>query len=67
MQDNQQPFKPLPDWTAIFTLHPELEPPGYAEIFIHILNNPKQKPKEIEKEIKKSKKKKTKLGRNETF
>lgn len=60
-------FKPSPDWTAIFTLHPELEPPGYAEIFIDILNNPKQKPKEIEKEIKKSKKKKTKLGRNETF
>jgi hypothetical protein len=25
---------PPPNWTSIFTLHPELDPPGYAEMFI---------------------------------
>lgn len=60
-------FRPLPNWTAIFTLRPELEPPGYAETLIHIAENPYVKPKEAKKEEKKKGKSKKKLGRNEKF
>ena len=31
---------PQPNWTAIFTLHDELTPPGYAETFIDMIENP---------------------------
>lgn len=34
-----------PDWTAIFTLHPELDPPGYAETFLYMLENPSERRK----------------------
>jgi len=67
MYDTSKMSAPLPNWTAIFTLRPELDPPGYAETVIHILDNPRVNPKEEEKEKKKKKKKKTKLGRNENF
>lgn len=30
----QERFIPPPNWTSIFTLHPELSPPGYDEMFI---------------------------------
>jgi hypothetical protein len=29
-----------PDWTAIFTRRPDLEPPGYAELFIEMQERP---------------------------
>jgi len=33
-----------PDWVAIFTLRPDLEPPGYAETVIDMLKNPRERP-----------------------
>ena len=30
------------DWTAIFTLRPDLEPPGYAETVIDMHENPSE-------------------------
>jgi len=30
-----------PDWVAIFTLRPDLEPPGYAETVIDMIDRPK--------------------------
>jgi hypothetical protein len=56
---------PLPNWTAIFTVHDRLTPPGFAEVFIDIHENPYVKPKEADKEKTAAKKKKKKLGRNE--
>lgn len=35
---------PQPDWTAIFTLRPDLDPPGYAETVIDMLENPRERP-----------------------
>jgi len=35
---------PLPDWTAIFTLRPDLDPPGYAETVIDMIENPRERP-----------------------
>ena len=29
-----------PDWIAIFTLRPDLEPPGYAETVIDMIERP---------------------------
>jgi hypothetical protein len=29
-----------PDWVAIFTLRPDLEPPGYAETVIDMIERP---------------------------
>ena len=57
-------ISPAPDWTAIFTLRPELDPPGYAETVIYILDNPYVKPKEAKREEKKKNKKKTAIGRS---
>lgn len=34
-----------PDWTAIFTLRPSLDPPGYAETVIDMVENPRERPK----------------------
>jgi hypothetical protein len=31
---------PQPDWVAIFTLRPDLEPPGYAETVIDMIDRP---------------------------
>lgn len=67
MYDETKMSAPLPNWTAAFTLRPDLEPPGYAETLIRILENPRPKVKQVEKEEKKRKKKKTKLGRGESF
>lgn len=36
----QDQFTSPPNWTAIFTLRPELDPPGYAETFIDMIENP---------------------------
>ena len=58
-------MSPAPNWTEIFTLRPELDPPGYAETVIHILDNPYVKPKEAKKEEKRKNKKKTAVGRND--
>jgi hypothetical protein len=33
-----------PDWTAIFALRPDLDPPGYAETLIDIRKNPRERP-----------------------
>jgi hypothetical protein len=33
-----------PDWTAIFTLRPDLDPPGYAETVIDMQDNPRERP-----------------------
>jgi hypothetical protein len=55
-----------PNWTSIFTLHPELDPPGYAEVFISIKDNPYISPKQLKKDEAIAKKKKKKLGRGET-
>jgi hypothetical protein len=54
-----------PNWTAIFTLRDDLNPPGYAEVFIDMIENPKVKPSEQKKEEVKKKKKKRSLGLNE--
>lgn len=35
---------PPPNWTAIFTLRPELDPPGYAETVIDMVENPRERP-----------------------
>lgn len=35
---------PQPDWTAIFTLRPDLDPPGYAETVIDMIENPRERP-----------------------
>lgn len=35
---------PQPDWTAIFTLRPDLDPPGYAETVIDMVENPRERP-----------------------
>jgi hypothetical protein len=67
MYDDSKMSAPLPNWTATFTLRPDLEPPGYAETVIYILENPRPKVKEEEKKEKKNAKRKTKIGRNETF
>jgi hypothetical protein len=58
-------ISPAPNWTSIFTQYPELDPPGYAEVFIDIHDNPRVKPKQIEQEKTAAKKRKKKLGRNE--
>lgn len=34
---------PQPNWTSIFTLRPELDPPGYAETVIDMIENPKER------------------------
>jgi hypothetical protein len=47
-------------------LRPDLDPPGFVEVFIDIHENPFIKPREIDKEKIAAKKKKKKLGRNET-
>ena len=31
-----------PDWTAIFTLRPDLDPPGFAETVIDMQDNPSE-------------------------
>ena len=33
---------PQPDWTAIFTLRPDLEPPGYEATVIDMHENPSE-------------------------
>jgi hypothetical protein len=33
---------PLPNWTAIFTIHDRLTPPGYAETVIDMQDNPSE-------------------------
>jgi hypothetical protein len=50
---------------SIFTLHPELDPPGYNDTFIEIYEHPYVKPGADKEEKAKEKKKKKKLGRNE--
>jgi hypothetical protein len=52
-----------PNWTSIFTLHPELEAPGYAETFIYVTDNKRKSLREIHAEEVKQKKKKKKLGK----
>lgn len=36
--------KPLPNWTEVFTRRPDLEPPGFATVFLDIVDNPKERP-----------------------
>ena len=57
---------PVPNWTAIFALREDLRPPGYAQVFIDCIDNPRIKPKQIEKEKIQAKKKKKKLGRGQS-
>ncbi|WP_438983922.1 hypothetical protein [Vulcanococcus sp.] len=33
-----------PDWVAIFTLRPDLDPPGYAETVIDMAEHPHERP-----------------------
>jgi hypothetical protein len=54
-----------PNWTTIFTVHPELDPPGYAETFLHCIENPYVKPKDKKAEKAAEKKKKKGLGRGQ--
>ena len=58
-------ISPAPNWTSIFTLRPDLEPPGFAEVFVDMIENPRVKQKELKQEETRSKKKKRALGRNE--
>jgi len=57
---------PAPNWTSIFSLRPDLDPPGYAEALIYVVDNPRIKPKEVKKEEANKKRKKSKLSKNET-
>lgn len=36
---------PQPDWIAIFTRRPDLDPPGYAATFIDMVDRPWVSPK----------------------
>jgi len=58
-------ISPAPNWTAIFSVHPELDAPGYAQAFIEAIENPRIKPSETKKAEIKEKKKKRALGRND--
>ena len=42
MGDGDSVLMPQPDWTAIFTVRPELDPPGYAETVIDMHENPSE-------------------------
>lgn len=54
-----------PNWTSIFTLRPDLDPPGYNEAFLAMIDKrAKMQEKAVEQETQKKKKKK-KLGRGE--
>jgi len=33
-----------PDWVAIFTLRPDLDPPGYAATVLDMIENPRERP-----------------------
>lgn len=35
---------PQPDWVAIFTLRPDLDPPGFAETVLDMIENPRERP-----------------------
>lgn len=59
-------ISPAPNWTAIFTRNPELDPPGYAEAFIYAVENKRKSLREIHAEEVREKKKKKKLGRGQT-
>jgi len=37
--------KPLPNWTEVFTRRPDLEPPGFATVFLDMVDNPRERPK----------------------
>lgn len=52
-----------PNWTSIFSVHPELDPPGFAEAFIETTENPRIKVSDMKKAETKEKKKKRALGR----
>lgn len=64
---SQGPVKisPAPDWTAIFSVRYDLSPPGYDEVFLDCIDNPKKKKKELMWEASLDKKKKRGLGRNQ--
>jgi hypothetical protein len=59
-------ISPAPNWTAIFSVRHDLAPPGYDEVFLDMIENPRIKPKEVEKQKVQEKKKKRKLGRGQT-
>lgn len=65
MIEEPRKISPAPNWVSIFTLHPELDPPGYVETFLEIQEHPYVKPGADKEEKAKEKKKKKKLGRNE--
>jgi hypothetical protein len=58
-------ISPAPNWTAIFSVRYDLSPPGYDEVFLDCVNNPKKKKKELMWEASLDKKKKKGLGRNQ--
>jgi hypothetical protein len=65
MTNEPRKISPAPNWVSIFTLHPELDPPGYVETFLEIQENPYIRPGADKKEKAIEKKKKKRLGRNE--
>jgi hypothetical protein len=65
MEPSKQRMSPPPNWTSIFTLRPDLDPPGYAETFIHTQENPYVKPSQVKKEEKAAKRKAKSPGRNQ--
>lgn len=56
-------ISPAPNWTEIFTMRPELDPPGYAETIIWMADNPYEERKKAREENEKPKKQPKKLGR----
>jgi hypothetical protein len=54
---------PTPDWRAIFKARPDLEPPGYEEIFLRCSQSPRKNKKERAQE-KSLQKKKNKAKRS---
>jgi hypothetical protein len=65
--ESQAPRKisPAPDWTAIFSVRYDLSPPGYDEVFLDCINNPKKTKKQLMWEASIEKKKKKGLGRDQ--
>lgn len=56
---------PAPNWDAIFTARPDLQPPGYKEAVGWVRQNPRIKAKDKKAEDVAKKKKKKKLGRGQ--
>lgn len=56
---------PAPNWVSIFTLRPDLDPPGYNEVFLLMIEKKKIAEERAREEAVVKLQKKKKLGRNQ--